>query len=142
MEIENLQKTVTAWAEITEREWKAEINSLNIGVTGDLYESFQNDIITGNNTVRSVRFRFNDYGIYVNYGVGKEIRRGNTGNLGFTSLRNAKRWFSPVIYRETHILSRLLAEKYCMMGAGFIVEQINKEMKEKTESIVSPNTLK
>lgn len=125
----NINITVDAWAKITVERWKAELNRLNVFSTGALYESFSHEI-TGGESPEVVRFRFNDYGIYVNFGVGKEFKVGNKGDLGMTPGRQEKRWYSPVIYREVNILSRILAEKYGMKAANSIVSAIRSQIKE------------
>lgn len=120
----NIGVTVRAWSDIVVDRWRDRINSLNIGVTGELYDSLRSEIIGMGENPHMVRFKYKKYGIYVNFGVGGEISRGNTGDLGFTPARRAKRWFSPVIYSESIKLSRILAEKYSIKGANYIIEEI------------------
>jgi len=136
----NIFKTVEAWSTITEREWQAKINALNIGVTGGLYESFNHEIIGNEESPQSVQFKFKDYGIYVNYGVGREISRFNPGDLGFTPERRAKKWMSTVILRETNRLSYLLAEKYGIKCANMIAQSIKSKINETVDSLISEKT--
>jgi hypothetical protein len=110
----NIGATVESWAEITVREWKSKINALNIGVTGDLYDSLEHRVIGSGENIERVRFSYNGYGIFVNFGVGK------------TKRVSKKAWFSPVIYRECQILSRLMAERYGMKAANMIITSIKK----------------
>ncbi len=125
-EVINIQNTVESWAEITVREFQAKLNALNVGVTGALYESLQHQVIGSEENIERVRFTYNSYGIFVNFGVGREISQGNTGDVGREVRRQRKPWFSPVIFRESHILSRLMAERYGMKAAAIIIETIKK----------------
>jgi hypothetical protein len=135
-----IENIVDDWSKFTIDKWKAQINKLNIGQTGALYDSLSREIVGSGENVQKIRFTFNDYGIYVNYGVGRGIARGNKGDLGFTPERKKKRWFSNVIYRETHVLAELLAGKIAKTAIAYIINSIEIQAKEKVGSLISPKT--
>ena len=60
-------------------------------------------------SVNRINFFYKLYGEFVNQGVGKEIALGNSGDLGFTPNRKAKRWYSPVFFREVIKLHEILS---------------------------------
>lgn len=107
------EETIHAWADITIKIWKAKITSLNIYETGALLGSLLNALtISAGNNVSKVEFSFKLYGIFVDMGVGREISKGNGGDLGFTPTRKRKEWYSRVFYREVMKLKDILMEKY------------------------------
>lgn len=132
--------TVEAWADIVQKQWKAEMNKLDVGQTGDLYDSHSKQLMGTGERINMIRFSFLPRGIYVNYGVGREFKRGNRGDIGFSPKRKPKRWFSGIIYRETHALSRILAEKYSHQGVAAIVNAIRSAGKQQAQGLISPKT--
>ena len=107
------EETIHAWADITIKIWKAKITSLYIYDTGALLNSLLNTLtISAGNNVSKVEFSFKLYGIFVDMGVGREISKGNGGDLGFTPVRKRKEWYSKVFYREVMKLRDILMEKY------------------------------
>lgn len=115
------EETIRAWADITLKIWRAKITELKIYDTGSLYTSLLNTLtIAAGNDVQKVEFTFKLYGVFVDMGVGREISKGNGGDLGFTPIRKRKEWYSRVFYREVMKLKEILIEKY---GKG-VAEQI------------------
>lgn len=110
--VEN-SETIRAWAEITLNIWRDRITELKIYESGELMRSLENTLYTSaGNSVEKVEFAFKLYGIFVDMGVGREISKGNGGDLGFTPVRKRKEWYSRVFYREVMRLKEILAEKY------------------------------
>lgn len=117
----NKEETVRAWADITLKIWREKINDLKVWDTGSLYASLENALFTAaGNDVDKVEFSFNLYGIFVDMGVGKEIFKGNDGDVGYDVYRKRKEWYSRIFYREVMRLKEILIEKF---GEG-VAEQI------------------
>ena len=107
------QETISAWADITLKIWRAKITELRIHDTGALYSSLLNHFtISAGNDINKVEFTFKLYGIFVDMGVGREIPLGNSGDLGFNPIRKRKEWYSKIFYREVMKLKEILMEKY------------------------------
>lgn len=120
------KETVRAWADITLKIWRNKITELKAWDTGSLYESLENALFTAaGNDVNKVEFSFNLYGIFVDMGVGKEIFKGNDGDVGYDVYRKRKEWYSRIFYREVMRLKEILIEKF---GEG-VAEQIVFAMK-------------
>lgn len=119
----NLDITLTSWAEIVIKNWRRKITELKIGSSGQLFDSFVHTVIhdSGGKPER-ISFMFNYYGKFVDMGVGKEMKLGNPGDVKTT--RKPKRWYSSVFYSQTIKLREILAEKYGIIGAAVIVENI------------------
>jgi len=116
--------TVEAWADIVIKNWRRKITELNIGVTGALYDSFVFEVIgnAGGNPER-IDFAFEYYGRFVDMGVGRGVYVGNPGDV--QTRRKAKPWYSKIIFGQAAKLSEILAEKYGILGASVISENIN-----------------
>lgn len=109
----NKRETIAAWADITLKIWREKITELKVYETGALYESLQNTLMgMAGNDVDKIEFSFKLYGIFVDMGVGREIARGNDGDLGFTPERKRKEWYSRIFYREVMKLREILVEKF------------------------------
>ena len=132
----DINVTVEAWADIVIKNWRRKITELDIGVTGALYDSFQFEVLShaGGNPER-IDFAYEYYGRFVDMGVGRGVYVGNPGDV--KTSRKAKKWYSPVIYAQTQRLSELLAEKYSIIGAAIIKENIYESEKRSTQRQLS-----
>lgn len=102
-----------AWAEITLKIWREKITELKVWDTGTLYESLENTLLrAAGNDVDKIEFSFKLYGVFVDMGTGREIPRGNMGDLGFTPIRKRKEWYSKIFYREVMRLKEIMIEKF------------------------------
>ena len=119
----NLTTTVEAWADIVIKNWQRKIVELEIGVTGSLYDSFKSNVIDNAGGVpERVEFAMDYYGVFVDMGVGKgtTLETRSSGNTA----RKAKPWKSKELYAQVNRLSQILAEKYGIIGASVISENI------------------
>lgn len=92
--------TVEAWAEIVTNIWYDKINRLDIGITGELFDSIEFNIMQdAKGNANRIEFLFHYYGRFIDMGVfgGGERRQ--------------KPWFSKVYYSQFKKLQELLAEK-------------------------------
>jgi hypothetical protein len=129
----NLELTVEAWADIVIKNWRQKITQLDIGFTGQLFDSFIHTVISNSGgKIERIEFAFNYYGKFVDMGVGKEISLGNIGAV--ETRRRAKKWYSSVMYSQALKLRDILGEKYGILGAGVIAENIREGEKEYKQS--------
>ena len=117
----NLSLTVDAWADIVIKNWRQKITELNIGYSGDLYDSFYMDVISTANTPERVEFAHLFYGNFVDMGVGKGQSYVEIGDGG--SSRKSKAWKSKQFFAQTAKLAELLADKYGIIAATHIKEE-------------------
>lgn len=116
------QETVRAWADITLKIWREKITELKVWDTGALYESLENALFTAAGAdVNKVEFSFKLYGVFVDMGVGREIFKGNDGDVGYDVVRKRKQWYSRVFYREVMRLKEILIEKMGEAAADQII---------------------
>ena len=129
----NLNLTVEAWADIVLNNWLDKITKLKIGYHFNLENELAMSIQGNPGGLPSVvQFTFPYYGKMVDMGVGKGVKLEDvrSGAIEYSSgegghRRRPKKWYSKVLYSEVQKLSRILAEKYGMLGALAIVESID-----------------
>jgi hypothetical protein len=124
------------WAQVVIKMWEGKMNALDIYDTGELFNSFVNHIMAAaNGDISKIDFIFKEYGLYVDMGVGKEISKGNDGDLSdnayfdhstqsYQMKRKAKPWYSKVFFREVMKLKEFLAKYYAKEAACLIAEGI------------------
>ena len=121
----NITETVQAWADIVIKNWRHKIVELDIGVTGALYDSFVHEIISASGgNPEKIDFAFSYYGRFVDMGVGRGVYVGNSGDV--QTRRKAKKWYGRTFFSETAKLRELLGEKYGILGAAVIKENIDR----------------
>jgi hypothetical protein len=123
--LEELAKFEEGWAAMMVDIWKEKIERLKAIRTGALYRSFGYTITGTVGSTRTIAHRFLEYGIYVERGTGREITKGNGGDLGFTPNRKRKPWFSKRYYGSIMKLNeheaKLMGEAY----RGMMTDALN-----------------
>ena len=117
--IEERRRYVEAFNGTMLRIWAEQIDLLGVYRTGALLRS-----LTALETRADGRFvevslsqQFLAYGVYVDAGVGREVYRGNPGDIGRDKKRKAKRWFSRKYYASVMNLKDFFARS---LGSEFI----------------------
>jgi hypothetical protein len=124
----DMYETISAWADITLKIWRDKIVALQVYDTGELMLSLKNELTrAAGNSVEKVEFTFKLYGVFQDLGVGREISRGNGGDLGFTPNRKRREWYSKVFYREVMRLKEILIDRYGKASAQQVVESLRPE---------------
>lgn len=109
----NINDTIRAWADIVLEKWHAKITELKVYEKGNLDDSLLYDLLlNAGEDIDKIDFSFKLYGIYVDMGVGREISKGNSGDLGFTPTRKPKEWYSKKFYGQVMKLREILMEQY------------------------------
>jgi hypothetical protein len=86
-QLEARRKYVTAFNATMVKIWREQIALLGAVDTGALYRSTVGISMTADG-------KFNTYGLFVDYGTGRNTPRGNPGDIGKSNGRKRKRWFS------------------------------------------------
>jgi hypothetical protein len=105
------EEYIKVWAERMIVIWQEKLLAYKILDSHSLYNSLQQHIIhnSGGN-IDVIEHFFNFYGIYVDKGTGKEVSKGNKGDLGFTPNRKPKPWFDAKFYYYTRVLAERMAD--------------------------------
>lgn len=110
------ERYVRAWNDTMVRIWKDQIVRLNVFDTGALYNSVVALSLDADAKFTEITLRqsFNRYGVYVDFGVGRNTYRGNDGKLPGGNPRKRRRWFSAKYYASVMRLQEFFADN---MGA-------------------------
>ena len=127
--IEERQKYVTAFNDTMIKIWKEQITLLDVIDTGRLLRS---PISIGLNT--DGRFSevmlaqsFLEYGIWQDYGTGKEVPRGNPGDLGKPKVRKERHWFSRKYFMSVMNIKEFMAESLGHEFMGIISDALDAD---------------
>lgn len=94
--------------------WREQQTLLGAVDTGALYRSTVSVGMTADGKFTSVTLSqsFRTYGIFVDYGTGRNTPRGNSGDLGvgFTNRRRRKRWFSRKYFASVMNIQEFFAD--------------------------------
>ncbi len=111
---------VEAWRDKMVEIWRDRLDLLGVHDTGALRRSVQEGQLSLGDARADMAFRFLEYGIYVDLGVGNGYRHGNGGDLEFLGAgyrhehhlgkaRERRPWFNKSWYISVEILKSHLA---------------------------------
>jgi hypothetical protein len=119
---------VENWARFTVERFEKKIDKFKINRTGDLVKSLKHS-----RTPNSVKFQFLYYGRFVDMGVGRGQKIGQTKEnrsvharaLGMRSHRGPKKWYSPTMSGQVKKLAELMASEFGREAATFVQKNIS-----------------
>lgn len=75
---------------------------------------------------------FLEYGLWQDYGTGKETPRGNSGDLGHEKVRGRRRWFSRKYYASVMNIKEFFADNLGRQYQGILSDIFNdREMRKR-----------
>lgn len=97
---EEREKYIKAWSETMLRIWQERITLLEVIDTGRLLASPVAMPVRADGRFVEVTLsqEFLEYGLWQDYGVGRETPRGNSGDIGRAKVRQRRPWFSKRYY--------------------------------------------
>ena len=97
---EEREKYIKAWNETMLRIWQERITLLEVIDTGKLLASPVAMPVRADGRFVEVTLsqEFLEYGLWQDYGVGRETPRGNSGDIGRAKVRQRRPWFSKRYY--------------------------------------------
>ena len=123
------QKYILAFNDTMIKIWKEQITLLDVIDTGRLLRS---PISIGLNTdgrFSQVKLAqsFLEYGIWQDYGTGKEVPRGNPGDLGKPKVRKERHWFSRKYFMSVMNIKEFMAESLGHEFMGIISDALDAD---------------
>jgi hypothetical protein len=106
--------------------WREKIALLQVIDTGALYRSTVSVSTTMDGKVTTVTLSqaFNTYGLFVDYGTGRNTPRGNPGDIGRDNPRKRKRWFSRKYYASVMNIQEFFADNlgrdFCQVMSNYL----------------------
>lgn len=114
--IEERRKFLQGFDDTMLKMWKERIYWLGVVDTGALDRSLA---ITDHNPIKDAlaseanfQWSFRTYGIFQNFGTGRETPRGNSGDIGREKKRVARHWFDKKYYASFMKLREFLTESF------------------------------
>ena len=106
------EKFVSAFNETMLKIWKEQMTLLDVIDTGALLASPKSLPIRADGQFIELGLSqsFLEYGLWQNFGTGKETPRGNKGDMGRKKVRQKKPWFSRKYYASVMNLRDFLAD--------------------------------
>lgn len=121
------EKFVSAFNETMLKIWKEQMTLLDVIDTGALLASPKALPIRADGQFIELGLSqsFLEYGLWQNFGTGKETPRGNKGDLGRKKVRQKKPWFSRKYYASVMNLRDFLAENMAKEFVGVVAQSLD-----------------
>ena len=113
--------------------WQEQITLLGVIDTGQLLRSPVGVRATADGKVSEVHLSqaFLEYGLWQDYGTGKEVPRGNSGDLGKPKVRKARHWFSRKYYMSVMNIKEFMADSLGRQFQGILADLDRKKLGRK-----------
>ena len=127
------EKFVTAFNDTMLRIWQEQITLLGVIDTGALLASPKALPVRADGRFFEVGLSqsFLEYGLWQDYGTGRETPRGNPGDLGRAKKRKRRRWFSRKYYASVMRLKEFLEENIGETFAGIVSTALSKDFRQR-----------
>lgn len=125
------EKYIKAWNETMLRIWQERITLLEVIDTGRLLASPVAMPVRADGRFIEVTLsqEFLEYGLWQDYGVGRETPRGNSGDIGRAKVRQRRPWFSKRYYASVMNLRDFFGDNLGREFQGIMAdtfERLNK----------------
>ena len=121
------EKYILAFNDTMLKIWREQITLLDVIDTGRLLKSPKSIAVRtdGRFIEATLSQGFLEYGLWQDFGTGKEVPRGNTGDSGREKKRIAKRWFSRKYYASVMNIRDFMAESIGHEFVGIVAKAID-----------------
>ena len=130
--LQERQKFVTAFNDTMLRIWQEQITLLGVIDTGALLASPKALPLRADGRFMEVGLSqaFLEYGLWQDYGTGRETPRGNSGDLGRAKKRQRRRWFSRKYYASVMRLKEFYEENVGRTFCGILSSALSKDFRQ------------
>lgn len=120
--LEERRKYVSAFNATMLGIWKEQIVLLGVYDTGNLYRSVVDVAMNADGKFLNIRLaqRFALYGLFQDYGTGREVPVGNPGDIGRDKVRKRRPWFSRKYYASVMNIREFFADNAGKQAANVI----------------------
>lgn len=128
--VEERRKYVRAFNATMVKIWREQIALLGIIDTGALYRSTVGISMTADGKFIDITLEqaFNTYGLFVDYGTGRNTPRGNPGDIGKANSRKRKRWFSRKYFASVKNIQEFYADSLGQEFCRAIFNALNPDI--------------
>lgn len=127
---EEREKYVLAFNDTMIKIWKEQITLLGVIDTKSLLRSPISLPVRADGRFFEVGLSqaFLEYGLWQDYGTGKETPRGNSGDIGREKVRKRRRWFSRKYYASVMNIRDFFADNLGKEYQGIIADSFNDKI--------------
>lgn len=120
--LEQRKKYVLAFNNTMLKIWKEQITLLGVVDTGKLYRSVIEVGMQADGKFIDIRLaqKFELYGLFQDYGTGREVPVGNPGNIVRPKVRIRRPWFSRKYYGSVMNIREFFADNIGMQAANIV----------------------
>ena len=121
------EKYVLAFNDTMLKIWQEQITLLDVIDTGHLLNSVKALPVRADGRFVEIGLTqlFTEYGLWQDFGTGKEIPRGNHGDIGREKKRIAKKWFSKKYYASVMNIRDFLSENLAEEFTGIVAQSLD-----------------
>lgn len=127
--IDERGKYVRAFNDTMIKIWKEQITLLHVIDTQRLLHSPISIGMNADGKFSEVRLSqaFLEYGLWQDYGTGKEVPRGNSGDLGRPKVRKERHWFSRKYYMSVMNIKEFMGDSLGRQFQGIISDALDQK---------------
>ena len=135
--IEERRKYVTAFNATMVKIWREQIALLGAVDTGALYRSTVGISMTADGKFIDITLEqaFNTYGLFVDYGTGRNTPRGNPGDIGKANGRKRKSWFSRKYFASVMHIQEFYADSLGQEFCRAISNALNPDIMRRSVTL-------
>ncbi|MBO6251400.1 MAG: hypothetical protein J6N71_08645 [Muribaculaceae bacterium] len=124
------EKFVTAFNDTMVKIWQEQITLLDVIDTGALLASTKGIAMRADGRFFEVSLSqaFLEYGLWQDYGTGRETPRGNSGDIGRAKVRQRRKWFSRKYYASVMNIKEFYETNIGKAFTGIISNALNKNI--------------
>lgn len=123
------EKFVTAFNDTMVKIWQEQITLLGVIDTGALLASPKAIAMRADGRFFEVSLSqaFLEYGLWQDYGTGRETPRGNSGDIGRTKVRQRRKWFSRKYYASVMNIKEFYETNIGKAFTGILCSALSKD---------------
>ena len=123
------EKFVTAFNDTMIKIWQEQITLLGVIDTGALLASPKAIAMRADGRFFEVSLSqaFLEYGLWQDYGTGRETPRGNSGDIGRTKVRQRRKWFSRKYYASVMKIKEFYEDNIGRSFTGILCSALSKD---------------
>ena len=123
------EKFVTAFNDTMVKIWQEQITLLDVIDTGALLASPKAVAMRADDRFFEVSLSqaFFEYGLWQDYGTGRETPRGNSGDIGRAKVRQRRKWFSRKYYASVMNIKEFYETNIGKAFTGILCSALSKD---------------
>lgn len=123
------EKYVLAFNNTMVKIWQEQLTMLGVIDTGRLLRSTRSVAMRSDGRFIEISLSqaFLEYGIWQDYGTGKEVPRGNHGDIGREKKRKRRRWFSRKYFASVMNIRDFLADNIGREFIGVVAQALDAD---------------